>query len=135
MFIVLYMDKIRFKRGIIEALYTIVANTKDFATLKEHPEMIAKLKLFTDSFIHESDDTLPKNLTLLINDGQNKLMENSIKQFEWPVVRQIYAQIIHRSRSNIEFENSLCTYIVIWIIICFAFIYFLKFSLFLKSNR
>lgn len=127
MFIVLYMDKIRFKRGIIEALHTIVANTKDLETLKEHPEMIAKLNLFTDSFIHESDDILPKNLTLLINSSQDKLKQKSVKQNEWPAVLRIYAHLTNRSRLNIEFENNLCASIVIWVIICFVLIFFLKF--------
>lgn len=129
------MDKIRFKRGIIEALHTIVANTNDLATLKEHPEMIAKLNLFTNSFIHESDDVLPKNLTILINSSQHKLEQNTVNQYEWPVVQQIYAQITYKSRSNIEFENYICTYSILWIIICLALIYFLKCVMKSKSNQ
>lgn len=73
-FNVLYTDKMRFKRGIIETLHTIVANTNHLATLKAHPEMIAKLNRFTDSFIHESIADLPEELSILINNNKEKFV-------------------------------------------------------------
>lgn len=127
------MDKIRFKRGIIEALHTVVAKTKHLPTLMEHPEMIAKLNRFTESFIHESND-MPKNLTRLLNDSRNKL--NLMKQGKWSVVNRIYKQITYRSSTNIvQFGDNICAFMIIWVIVCIALFYIAKFFMKSKSHR
>lgn len=74
-FNVLYTDKMQFKRGIIEALHTIIGKTIDLPALKKHPEMIAKLNRLTDSFIHESNADLPAGLAILINNNKEKLTD------------------------------------------------------------
>lgn len=123
------MDKIRFKRGIVEALHTVVAKTKYLPTLMEYPEMIAKLDRFTESFIHESNE-MPKNLTLLLNDSKNKLKQ--MNQGKRSVVHRIYDHITYRPSTSIQFDNNLRAFIIIWILVCFAFIFFVKF--FTKSK-
>ncbi|XP_055301552.1 uncharacterized protein LOC129568057 isoform X2 [Sitodiplosis mosellana] len=72
-FNVLYMDKIRFKRGIIEALYAIIANTEHISELKEHQNMMRQLNLITDSFLRENSADLPKDLELLFAKSKKKL--------------------------------------------------------------
>lgn len=70
---VLYLSKIHFKRGIIEELYAIIANTKHISVLKEHPNMIAQLILITDSFLQENSADLSNELQLYMAKSKKKL--------------------------------------------------------------
>lgn len=73
--IVLFMDKIRYKRGIIETLYAIIANTKHITELREHPNMITQFNLITDSFMHENSEDLSQATQILIKRSKRKMQE------------------------------------------------------------
>lgn len=72
---VLFMDKIRYKRGIIETLYAIIANTKHIIELREHPNMITQLNFITDSFMHENSGDLSQETQVIIKRSKRKMQE------------------------------------------------------------
>lgn len=72
-FTVLFMDKTRFKQGIIEALVTIIAETNYLFALKQHPVMIAKFIRLTNSFLHENSQQLNEKFTSHINKSKSRL--------------------------------------------------------------
>lgn len=76
MFTVLYIDKLRFKQGIIEALVAVITKTTDLIALKEHPEMITRFHRLINSFVHENPNELDEKLISRIQKSKYRLQKD-----------------------------------------------------------